>query len=127
MERFAQLPHLLIDVTGKGGGQVDAALAEHGLQRRVALRMPYVVLSPLIIAESDLVLTTARWLAEKMAVSHPLVVRRPPVELTPVDLPMVWHERTHRDPRQRWLRGVLKGVAREVTASSPAIRKSNSD
>jgi DNA-binding transcriptional LysR family regulator len=124
-ERFAQLPHLLIDVTGQGGGQVDTALAQHGLKRRVVLRMPYVVLSPLIVAESDLVLTTARWLAVKMAASHPLVVRAPPLELSPVDLPMVWHERTHRDPRQRWLRGVLKAAAVEVAGAPPAIRTSD--
>jgi DNA-binding transcriptional LysR family regulator len=116
-QRFAQLSHLLIDVSGKGGGQVDAALAQHGLKRRVGLRMPYVVLSPLIVAETDLVLTTARWLAETMAAKHPLVVKTTPVELAPVDLPMVWHERTHRDPRQRWLRELLKRVAREQAGS----------
>ena len=126
-ERFARLSHLLIDVTGKGGGQVDDALASEGLQRRIGLRMPYVILSPLIVAESDLVLTTARWLAETMAASHPLVVRPPPVELTPVDLPMVWHERTHRDPRQRWVRSLLKRVAREQMDRQRAMRKSNSD
>ena len=86
IERFASLSHLLIDVTGAGGGQVDAALSQRGLQRRVALRMPYVVLSPLIVAETDLVLTTARWLAETLAARVPLAVKPPPVELAPVDL-----------------------------------------
>jgi len=121
-ERFAGLSHLLVDVTGKGGGQIDVALAKHGLARRIGLRMPYVVLSPLIVAESDLVLTTARWLAETMAASHPLVVKPTPVELTPVDLPMVWHERTHRDPRQRWMRNLLLRVAREQAGKAPVMR-----
>lgn len=121
-ERFARLPHLLIDVAGKGGGQVDAALAKHGLERRVALRMPYVVLSPLIVAETDLVLTTARWLAETLAARVPLVVKRPPVDLEPVSLPMVWHERTHRDARQRWFRAVLARVAAEQMGSAGVIR-----
>ena len=116
IERFASLSHLLIDVTGAGGGQVDAALSQRGLQRRVALRMPYVVLSPLIVAETDLVLTTARWLAETLAARVPLAVKPPPVELAPVDLPMVWHERSHRDPRQRWFRDLLRRVADEQTA-----------
>ena len=118
-ERFAHLPHLLIDVTGKGGGQVDAALARHGLKRRIALRMPYVVLSPLVVAETDLVLTTARWLAETLASKVPLVVKRPPIDLEPVDLPMVWHERTHRDARQRWFREALLRVAEEQIGHAP--------
>jgi DNA-binding transcriptional LysR family regulator len=76
--------------------------------------MPYVILSPLIIAETDLVLTTARWLAEKLAQRAGLVVREPPVDLKPVDIPMVWHERSHRDPRQQWLRAALQQLAVEA-------------
>jgi DNA-binding transcriptional LysR family regulator len=112
-ERFADLPHLLIGFDRDGGGQVDAALAAHGLRRRVALRMPYVVMSPLVVAETDLVLTTARWLAEKLASGFPLVIKRPPVALTPVELPLVWHERTHRDSRQRWFREALVAAAHD--------------
>jgi DNA-binding transcriptional LysR family regulator len=95
---------------------VDAALARLGRKRRVAMRMPYVILSPLLVAESDLVLTTARWLAEKLAGQAGLVVRAPPRELglVPVDLPMVWHERAHHDPKQRWLRSVLIELARKA-------------
>jgi DNA-binding transcriptional LysR family regulator len=112
-ERFADLPHLLIGFDRDGGGQVDAALAAYGLRRRVALRMPYVVMSPLVVAETDLVLTTARWLAEKLASGFPLVLKRPPIDLTPVELPLVWHERTHRDPRQRWFREALLAAAHD--------------
>src|SRR6266545_6738339 len=43
VKRYAALSHLLIGITGHGGGQVDAALAARGARRRVALRMPYVV------------------------------------------------------------------------------------
>jgi DNA-binding transcriptional LysR family regulator len=117
-ERFASLSHLLIDVSGRGGGQVDKAPARLGLERRIALRMPYVVLSPLLVAESDLVLTTARWLAGKLAESAGLEVRKVPLDLAPVDLPMTWHERTHRDARQRWFRGTLAEVADELTRTS---------
>jgi DNA-binding transcriptional LysR family regulator len=114
LETYLDLHHLLIGFTSQGGGQVDDALSLMGRKRRVALRMPYVVLSPLIVAESDLVLTTARWLAEKLARATGLVVRPPPVALRPVDIPMVWHERSHRDPRQRWLRATLEELAREA-------------
>jgi DNA-binding transcriptional LysR family regulator len=112
---FARQNHMLIGFTPHGGGHVDAALAKLGIRRRVALRMPYVILSPLLVAESDLVLTTARWLANKLALSVGLVVRDPPAELglAPVDLPMVWHERAHKDRKQRWLRALLLELARD--------------
>jgi hypothetical protein len=79
--------------------------------------MPYTLLSPLVIAESDLVLTTSRWLACKLANAASLVVRKPPVDLTPMPLPMLWHERTHHDERARWVRDQLIGAAERVDPS----------
>jgi hypothetical protein len=66
--------------------------------------------------------TTARWLAEKLASEVGLVIPEPPRELglMPVDLPMVWHERAHRDPKQRWLRSVLSELAREAGMVRPS-------
>jgi DNA-binding transcriptional LysR family regulator len=122
VERYAGLRHLLIGFTSSGGGQVDDALAAVGLTRRVALRMPYVVLSPLVVAETDLVLTTARWLADKLARGTGLVVRDPPVPLAPVDLPMIWPERAHGDPRHRWFRSVLVEVADQEGIRPSAAR-----
>src|SRR5688572_19205972 len=124
LDRYLELSHLLIGFTSHGGGQVDDALAVLGRTRRVGLRMPYVILSPLVIAESDLVLTTARWLAEKLAANVGLVVKPPPLTLAPVDLPMVWHERSHHDPRQRWLRATLLELAERagMTPSRDARR-----
>jgi DNA-binding transcriptional LysR family regulator len=111
LDAYLELSHLLVGLTSHGGGQVDDALAVLGRTRRIGLRMPYAVLSPLVIADSDLVLTTARWLASKLARDVGLVIKRPPVALKPADLPMVWHERSHRDPRQRWLRAMLQELA----------------
>jgi DNA-binding transcriptional LysR family regulator len=114
VERFAGLDHLLVSLTGRGGGQIDEALAEHGLTRHVALRVPYPVLTPLLVAETDLVLTTPRWLARKLARSVGLVVRRPPIAVAPIRVPMVWHERNHRDPMHRWVRELLVELAGEL-------------
>lgn len=112
-QSFASLDHLLVGVQEDGSrtGQVDEALERLGLTRRVVLRMPYAVVSPLLVAESDLVLTTSRWLASRFTEQVGLVMLEPPVELPPVQLPMLWHERTHRQQRARWVRGLLAQAA----------------
>ncbi len=110
-ERFADLDHLLVTLSGRGGGQVDSRLRELGLSRRIAVRQPYAALSPLMVVETDLVLTTARWLALRLDPGGRLVVRRPPFAMEPVRLELIWHERTHRDPKQRWAREVLLEAA----------------
>lgn len=113
LELFAALDHVLVSLSGRGGGHVDEALAAHGLRRRIALRIPYPALAPHLVAETDLVVTTPRWLALKLASAGGVVVRRPPIAIPPVRAALVWHERSHRDPQQRWLRDVL---ARESAA-----------
>jgi DNA-binding transcriptional LysR family regulator len=114
VERFAALDHILVSLTGRGGGPIDDALAEHGLTRRIALRIPHPALAPLLVAETDLVLTTPRWLAHKLAARVGLVTRRPPIPVPPVRAPMVWHERSHRDPMHRWFRERLARLADEL-------------
>jgi DNA-binding transcriptional LysR family regulator len=111
LERFVALEHALISLTGRGGGPIDAALAKLGHRRRIALRLPYPAIAPLVIAETDLVLTTPRWLARKLAAAHELVIRRPPLEVPPARAPMLWHERSHRDPKHRWFRDLVAAVA----------------
>ncbi|MEM9493785.1 MAG: LysR substrate-binding domain-containing protein, partial [Myxococcota bacterium] len=113
-ESYASLGHMIVSLSGRGGGQVDRQLEALGLTRRIVLRIPYSTLTPLLVAETELVLTTAHWLAVKLNASGTLAIKRPPFELPPVKLPMVWHERTHRDPQQRWFRTLLAEVAAEV-------------
>lgn len=107
VQLFAGLDHVLVSLLGRGGGPVDEALAAHGLKRRIALRIPYPAVAPHIVAETDLVVTTPRWLALKLASAGNVVIRRPPIPIPPVRVALVWHERSHRDPRQRWLRDAL--------------------
>lgn len=118
LERFTALDHMLVSLTGLGGGPVDVALAKLGRARRIALRVPYPALTPLLVAETDLVLTTTRWLAGKLAGPAGLALRRPPLELPPIRAAMVWHERGHRDPQQRWFRELIARVAQSVTGAS---------
>jgi DNA-binding transcriptional LysR family regulator len=114
---FASLDHALVSFTGRDGGQVDAALGAVGRARRVRLKVPYPLLSPLLAARTDLVVTTVRWLALHLAPGLGLVVRRPPVAMPRMHVPLLWHERSHGDPRQRWFRELLARVAGEIDAA----------
>ncbi len=54
LRQYAELPHALIGVGDPGPTFVDEALAEHGLRRRVALRIGHFLAAPLVVAETDL-------------------------------------------------------------------------
>jgi DNA-binding transcriptional LysR family regulator len=102
---WAKLPHVLVSPQGTGGpGVVDRILAEHGLQRRVAVRIRYFLAAPMLVARTDLVLTVTRSLAEMFAVNLPVRLVEPPVELPTFSVGIGWHERVAKDPANRWIR-----------------------
>ena len=112
LKQYAELPHALIGVGQRGvPTAVSRALAAHGLERRVALRVGSFLAAPLIVAETDLVLTLPRRLAERVVKMAPLVVHEPPVELEGFAFAAVWHERRQREPAHRFLRELVAAAA----------------
>lgn len=112
LEQFERWPHVLVG--GKTGDSaiVDAALARLGRTRRVALRVPYFLAAPVMVASSDMILTTAALVASHFAGHYPLQILTPPVELAPFTIDVVWHERFERDPAHTWLRGQVAAALR---------------
>jgi len=63
-EVFAGLPHLVISSSGEDTSFIDRSLGPRGLKRRIVLRAPYLSVGA-ILAESDLVATLSRRIAER--------------------------------------------------------------
>jgi len=112
--RYVGASHALIAPRGKEGSQTDDALARMGMSRRVALTIPHFLVAPHIVAQSDLVLTLPARVATMLAPPLGLVILKPPSELRLDGFTMsaVWHERTHADPAQRWMRELFAEVAK---------------
>ncbi len=113
LARFAGAAHALISPRGREGSFVDDALARLGLSRRVAVAVPHFLVAPHVVAASDLILTVAARVAELLTAPLGLVVLEPPRELCLEGFSMsaLWHERTHRDPAQKWLHHLLVEIA----------------
>ncbi|AUN29515.1 LysR family transcriptional regulator [Niveispirillum cyanobacteriorum] len=118
LKRFVDMPHILVTVTGRGGGAVDTALATRGLSRQVAVRLPHFMAAPLVVAQTDMVLTVPSGLARRIAVLAPLAILPPPVELPGFDVRVVWHERFQDDPAHTWFRREVVSALREGAAVS---------
>jgi DNA-binding transcriptional LysR family regulator len=115
LARYVAASHALISPRGKEGSVTDDALARMGLSRRVAVTVPHFLVAPHIVAQSDLILTLAARVADMLAAPLGLVLLDPPSELGLEGFTMsaVWHERTHGDPAQRWIRDLFAEVARD--------------
>ncbi|HEU4408847.1 MAG TPA: LysR family transcriptional regulator [Polyangiaceae bacterium] len=112
LERYLAFDHVLVAPRGAPGGVVDTALAALGRKRRVAVRLQHFVTAPLLLPDTDLLLTCPAGAAEHACSLLPLCRLVPPLEL-PVDhSSMLWHERAHHDPGHRWLRGFFDRLLR---------------
>ena len=67
----------------------------------------------MIVAESDLILTLPRKLAQRMAKLANIEILELPIAIQPFELSMIWHERQHYDPAHIWLRNQVLEVGRE--------------
>ena len=111
LKRFAALEHLLISPFGGMTGTVDAALESSGLSRTVKVAIPQFAVAPLILLDSHYILTLPERVALAFAPFLPITLSRPPLSLPGFVEHAYWHERTQRDPAQRWFRALVKDVA----------------
>jgi DNA-binding transcriptional LysR family regulator len=118
LEAYASLSHALVSPGGEGPGFVDELLAQQGLRRRIALRVPQFSSALAIIERSDLVLTAPSALARLLGARSKVVAFRSPLRLPEHSLQMLWHERFSNDPGHAWLREALLEVAKKEGAST---------
>ncbi len=106
---YAELRHVLVSPSGEGPGVVDRFLAEHDLQRRVALRVPNFASALIVISQSDLVLTAPHSLRQ-LPTATTLACMPMPVAVPEHAITMMWHRRFTEEPGHRWLRDLVVGV-----------------
>lgn len=83
LDRYCEMQHLVVSLTGDAHGFVDQALAEHGRARRIALTVPNFMFALAVIGETDLISALPRRFAAMHAprfgvvsVEAPLPLRR---------------------------------------------------
>jgi DNA-binding transcriptional LysR family regulator len=112
LRQYAALSHILVAPGGSERGFMDDALADAGLERRIAIVVPHFLPALFAAAASDSVLTVpSRLLAAVPALrlrSVPLPI--PNAEYT---LSQVWPDQYDADEGHRWLR---QAIRRALTA-----------
>ncbi|MCL2310338.1 MAG: LysR family transcriptional regulator [Proteobacteria bacterium] len=90
----------------------DVAFYAPPPQEEVAMWVPYFLAAPLLLTETDFVLTLPRETAEHFAEMAPLVVLPSAIPTRTYFTRLIWHHRVHHDPAIQWLRSLfVKHVA----------------
>jgi len=119
LRRFCALKHVVVyPLGGEADSLVSRVLTQRGLERAVAVRVPYFESALRIVAESDYIATIPAALAPNPTAfsgtgsrrRQALVSLEPPLALPGFVLQAVWHRRHDDDPLQRWLRNLLQSI-----------------
>lgn len=117
LERYLDCEHLAPTALAAGArGVIDEQLGRQGLQRRVTVRTPHFSLAPMLVSQSQLVLTTGRLFCSRFLDHFPVRILRCPVEMPPLTYYQLWHDVAHNTAAVRWLRETVRDVARGLMA-----------
>ncbi len=105
LARFCALEHVLVSYEGDSfRGVTDGALEKMGWTRHVGLSVSNFLVLPDVLAISDMIAVVPSRIAENQT---GMFVCDTPVPVPGFTKCMAWHARTHRNPAQMWLRGLL--------------------
>lgn len=108
LEHFLKCRHIVTTLTGDLNGIVDAALAQQNLKRNIIAGIPSFLATTDLLENSNHLLTCLESLAARATKLYPAIKSYPsPVDLEPVDIYQVWHQRTHEDKLSSWLRKTI--------------------
>ncbi|MBZ0060286.1 MULTISPECIES: LysR family transcriptional regulator [unclassified Leclercia] len=112
LERFCALEHVLVSYEGESfHGVTDDALARIGRTRYIGLSVSSFLVLPEVLAISDMLAVVPARMAENR---QGMWVGEAPVDIAGFTKSMAWHGRTHRNPAQAWLRGLLLETSQRV-------------
>lgn len=104
---FLEASHALVSSLGTGHQVIEEALLGHGLNRRIALRVPHFMVVPMILERTDLVVTVPSRVARIFEQMGRFKALKLPVFIPPTDVRIHWHERMEQDAGSRWLRELM--------------------
>ena len=96
--------HLMYSAPPPMNRALDESLAKWGITRDIGMTISSHLAVPLIIANSDLIATVTREIAEPYVEKYGLQMFKLPFDIPDVQVSLFWHERNDRDAGHQWLR-----------------------
>lgn len=112
LDRFCEMRHLLVSLTGDPHGFVDDALAKRNLSRRIALTVPNFMMAFAIIAETDLLAALPKQLVATHGMRFGVISTKAPIPLGSDQIRAVASKAAMMDEGVAWLFGILRDTQR---------------
>ena len=113
LEKFIQAEHLLMSLSGKAFGSVDAELKKQGTKRRIAMTVNHFSNITKILQGTNLITTIPLPIIYNSVNEGKLVITPPPIDIAPGPISMTWHKRHDQDQAMLWLKGKILQILKE--------------
>jgi len=119
LAQFQREPHLVVSTVGTGHNQIERVLAERGIRRRVAVRVPNFTGMAANLENTDHLALVPRRLGALLQAREQIKMYSLPFASPGYQVMQHWHERHAREPGHMWLRRAIAGLPAE-----PGLRSS---
>jgi DNA-binding transcriptional LysR family regulator len=114
LKLFREARHVLVSSqasTATGHAEdIERAVRKGAGKEKIAVRNAHYLALPAIIMSTDLVATVPRGLAVSFQEDVKVRIFPPPFAMPSYEARLYWHERYHREPGNKWLRGLFPQV-----------------
>jgi DNA-binding transcriptional LysR family regulator len=123
-DAFLAQRHVLVDMDDTGHDYASTVRTLESLLApgKVLCRVHGFTAAAHIVRHTDALMTLPQRLAHALGDDLGLVVAEVPLALPSLPLLLYWHERSHRDPANRWLRDAVRSVMCGRAPQDEAIR-----
>lgn len=115
---FLAMSHIWVHSAESSHEQIEHALREEGIHRKIGLDIPHFSVLPRILERSDLAVTVPLRIARLFNEQDDFRIYTLPVDIPSVDVTLHWHEDFQHDQGNAWLREVLVTLLRIYGTSS---------
>lgn len=113
--RYLEAKHILFSPTGSAEFGIERYLQPIGIHRRIGLILSHYLAAPLILQESDMVMTVPRRMAEFYRTQYSVHIARVPIHVPPAPVQLAWNARFSQHPAYKWLRSIVEEISSTLT------------
>jgi DNA-binding transcriptional LysR family regulator len=112
---FTREKHAVVSTVGTGHAhqQAERAIEAEVPEENIICRVPMFISAALLAKNTDVIATLPLTIATALAPDLKLRIITPPIKLPKIEIYQYWHDRLHREPGTKWIRGVFAQLFKE--------------
>ena len=108
IEQYLSSKHLRVAPAGTPVAPIDRSLSQLNLEREIFARIDLVTMAPLILRNSDLILTLPSKTAQRMAKNYNFSIAELPIGLEQRQTKLLWHRELTNHPAYDWIKSQIR-------------------